>query len=286
MKSSINPVSKIKACSSKQLQRLKHWLDEWVKRIEQPAYIQDDPISFMHAFDDKEDQALAGFFAAIMAWGRRDIVIAKVQNLLERMDHQPAAFIRNFSDDDATVFDGFKHRTFKAVDLFWLTKCLHKIVHVHGSFQAFWKYCYIKAKQTNRELIAVFHHEFFGMHKEIPRRTRKHVSNSEKGSSCKRLYLYLRWVIRKGSPVDLGIMNFMEPSELVVPLDVHSARQARGLGLLTRKYNDWKAAQELTQNMRKIDPEDPAKYDYALFGIGVQQEKIPEEFVLNPQFIK
>lgn len=277
---------KIKSASNKQLQNLKPYLDKWVERIEQPEYIQNDPVSFMHAFDDKEDQALAGFYAAIMAWGRRDIVIAKVQDLLQRMDHRPAEFVRNFSNDDEPVFDGFKHRTFKPVDMFWITKTLKKILQDYGSLENFWIHCHRIAQKENRELIAVFHHEFFSMHPEIPRRTRKHISNPEKGSACKRLYMYLRWVIRQNSPVDLGIMNFMEPSRLVVPLDVHVARQARVLGMLTRTYNDWKAAQELTKNMRKLDSEDPAKYDYALFGIGVQQQKIPDEFVLNPQFVK
>ncbi|HYW34386.1 MAG TPA: TIGR02757 family protein, partial [Balneolaceae bacterium] len=256
-------MAKLNACTAEQLERLKPYLDKWVDRIEQPSYIQDDPVSFMHAFEDKADRTLAGFFAAIMAWGRRDIVLAKVEDLLSRMDHQPAAFIRNFSDDDAARFEGFKHRTFKPVDIFWLTKCLHEIVQLYGSLEAFWEHCYQKANNSGRELIAVFHHEFFGLHDGIPQRTHKHISNSEKDSSCKRLYLYLRWVIRNDSPVDPGIMDFMEPSELMIPLDVHAARQARVLGLLTRTYNDWKATVELTENMRMLDPEDPAKYDYA-----------------------
>ncbi len=276
----------IKACPPGQLQKLKPWLDEWVACIEQPDYIKDDPVSFMHAFDSKNDQALAGFFAALMAWGRRDIVLSKTEDLLERMDHQPEAFIRHFSDDDARRLEGFKHRTFKPVDIYWLIKCLQKILHFYGSLEAFWAYCYEKARQTNRELITVFHHEFFDLFEEVPRRTRKHISNPEKGSSCKRLYLYLRWVIRKDSPVDPGIMGFMPPSELMVPLDVHAARQARALGLLTRNYNDWKAARELTKNARLLDPKDPAKYDYALFGIGVRQEEIPDGLILNPQFLK
>jgi uncharacterized protein (TIGR02757 family) len=268
------------------LQRLKPWLDEWVKHIERPSYIQNDPVSFMHAFDSKDDQALAGFFAAIMAWGRRDIVLAKVQDLLERMNHRPAAFIRSYSEADAAVFDGFKHRTFKPADMHWITKTLQRILQIHGSLEAFWSFCYKQAREENSELIAVFHHQFFGMHDAIPRRTRKHVSNPDKGSACKRLYMYLRWVIRNDSPVDPGIMNFMDPSELIVPLDVHAARQARVVGLLGRTYNDWKAAQELTENMRMLDPSDPAKYDYALFGIGIEKGTIPEELVLNPQFMK
>jgi uncharacterized protein (TIGR02757 family) len=279
-------MSKIKACSPDQLRKLKPWLDEWVERIEQPDYIKDDPVSFMHAFDGKNDQALAGFFAALMAWGRRDIVLAKTEDLLERMNHQPEAFIRHFSDDDAARFEGFKHRTFKPIDIYWLVKCLQEILQFYGSLEAFWAHCHQEAQQTNRELLAVFHHAFFGIVEGVPRRTRKHVSNPEKGSSCKRLYLYLRWVIRKGSSVDPGIMHFMPPSELMVPLDLHVARQARALGLLTRSYNDWKAAQELTQNAKLLDAHDPAKYDFALFGVGVRQEEIPDEFILNPQFLK
>jgi uncharacterized protein (TIGR02757 family) len=277
---------KVKACPPDQLQKLKPWLDEWVERVEQPDYIKDDPVSFLHAFDNENDQALAGFFAALMAWGRRDIVLAKTENLLERMDHQPEAFIRHFNDDGARQLEGFKHRTFKPVDIRWLVKCLQRILCLYDSLEAFWIYCYKKAQQTARELIAVFHHAFFGIVEGVPRRTYKHVSNPENGSSCKRLYLYLRWMIRNNSPVDLGIMDFMPSSELMVPLDVHVARQARALGLLTRTYNDWKAVQELTQNARLLDPRDPAKYDYALFGIGVRQEVIPDEFILNPQFLK
>lgn len=276
----------LKGASTKQIKALKPYLDKWVDQIERPEYIKDDPVSFMHAFEEKEDQSLAGFFAAIMAWGHRDIVLAKVEDLLQRMNHQPAAFIRNFSETDRSVFDGFKHRTFKPVDMYWITKTLKKIVHIHGTFEAFWTHCYQKAKQVQKELITVFHHRFFEQFEDIPRRTRKHVSNPEKGSAAKRLYMYLRWVIRNGSPVDPGIMHFMEPSELIVPLDVHAARQARALGLLTRTYNDWKAAQELTQNARLLDPLDPAKYDYALFGIGVQKQQIPPEYLLNPHILK
>lgn len=276
----------IKARSKEQIISLKPYLDKWVDRIEQPSYIKEDPVSFMHAFDDKDDQALAGFYAAIMAWGRRDIVLAKVENLLGRMHHKPADFIRNFRDEDHSVFDGFKHRTFKPVDMFWITKTLQKILRLHGSFEQFWAHCYQLAKAEERELMTIFHHRFFAQFEDIPRRTRKHISNPEKGSAAKRLYMYLRWTIRKGSPVDPGIMSFMQPSELVVPLDVHAARQARALGLLTRNYNDWKAVQELTQNLRLLDPEDPVKYDYALFGIGVQQQQIPPEYLVNPAFVQ
>jgi uncharacterized protein (TIGR02757 family) len=240
----------------------------------------------MHAFNHKEDQLLAGFFAATMAWGRRDIVIRKVQDLLDRMDNRPAEFIGNFSDDDAYRFEGFKHRTFKPVDMIWLTKILQSILQQYNSFEAFWSACYQKARQTGRPLMGVFHEDFFALQPNTPKRTHKHVSNAEKKSSCKRLYLYLRWAIRKGSPVDLGLMDFMSASELMVPLDVHVARQARKLGLLSRTYNDWWAVEELTEALRLLDPKDPAKYDYALFGLGVAEDGLPEELIINPTLDK
>lgn len=266
----------------KQIIKLKPLLDEWVDRIEKPDYIDSDPILFMHAFQDKEDQLMAGFFAATMAWGRRDVVIRKVRDFLDRMDNRPAEFIANFSDRDAERFEEFKHRTFKPVDMKWLTKILQSILLEYGSFEHFWKFCYQQAQDNERPLMSVFHEQFFAQHPEAPQRTRKHVSNADKKSSCKRLYLFLRWTLRKNSPVDLGLMNFMPQSQLMIPLDVHVARQARALGLLTRTYNDWWAVQELTKSLRLLDPDDPAKYDYALFGLGIHSDGIPEELILNP----
>lgn len=277
---------KLKKRSANEIKKLKPFLDQWVEKVEQPDYIDTDPVLFMHAFQDKEDQLLAGFFAATMAWGRRDVVIRKVRDFLERMDNRPADFIANFTERDAHRFDGFKHRTFKPVDMKWLTKILQSILRDYGSFEDFWDACYDQAKETNRPLMTVFHEQFFARHPEAPQRTRKHVSNADKKSSCKRLYLYLRWGIRKQSPVDLGLMNFMPESELMVPLDVHVARQARVLGLLSRTYNDWWAVQELTDSLRLLDPEDPAKYDYALFGLGVHQDKIPDEFIVNKELLQ
>lgn len=270
----------LKKRSPESIKELKPVLDEWVERIETPQYINDDPVLFMHAFNEKEDQLLAGFFAATMAWGRRDVVIRKVRDFLNRMDHRPAEFIGNFSDADISRFNGFKHRTFKPVDMEWLVKILQSILFEYNSFEHFWAYCYHKAQQTERPLMAVFHEEFFALRPNTPKRTHKHVSNADNKSSCKRLYLFLRWAIRKNSPVDLGLMDFMPPSGLMIPLDVHVARQARRLGLLSRTYNDWWAVQELTDALRLLDPGDPAKYDYALFGLGVAGD-IPDEFVIN-----
>ncbi len=174
----------------------------------------------------------------------------------------------------------FKHRTFKPIDVYWLIKILQSILIKYESFEGFWNYCQTIATQQQRQLIAVFNEEFFGLQPETPSRTRKHISNPDKNSSCKRLYMYLRWCLRSG-PVDLGIMNFMPLSELKIPLDVHVARQARKLGLLARPQNDWKAVLELSDRLTILDPNDPSKYDFALFGIGVLKDSIPNTLIVN-----
>lgn len=266
---------KLKTLSKKKLHELKPYLDSVVSKIEIRDFVDNDPIQFMHAFEEKNDRELAGFFAAIMAWGRRDIVIAKVDDLLKRMDYRPAEFIANFSEADTPLFDDFKHRTFKPIDIYWLIRILQSVLKEFGDFEGFWASCYQQSKKEHRELIAVFHEEFFALQPEAPQRTRKHISNPEKNSSCKRLYMYLRWCIRK-SEVDLGIWNFMSPSELKIPLDVHVGNQARKLGLLSRSQNDWKSVVELTEKLQILDSNDPAKYDFALFGLGVNPE-----FVVN-----
>lgn len=262
-----------------QILELKPVLDELADMVEVPSYIDDDPVQFMHAFQDKEDMELAGFLAATMGWGRRDIVIAKTEDLFNRMDNRPEAFIRNLSEKDRKYLKGFKHRTFKPADIWWLCRCLQSAVIAHKDFESFWAHCRNKANAEQRELTAVFNQEFFGFHPEMPVRTHKHVSNPEKGSAAKRLYMYLRWCIRKDSPVDPGIMNFMPPSELKIPMDVHVGRQARRMGLLSRRQNDWKAVEELTDKLRLLDPKDPARYDYALFGLGIHDIGTDELFI-------
>lgn len=273
---------KLDACPPETLRAMKPWLEMWNRRMETPDYIEKDPVLFMHSFEEREDRLLAGFFAALMAWGRRDVVIAKVDDLMKRMDYRPNRFIRDFGERERDRLDGFKHRTFKPVDIYWLVNILQSALERHGGMEAFWRHCHKEAQRQERPLIALFHDEFFALHPEAAQRTRKHISNPEKNSSCKRLYLYLRWCVREG-PVDTGLMDFISPSELMVPLDVHVARQARALGLLTRRYNDWKAVRELTGVLRKLDPGDPARYDFGLFGLGVSGKPIPDRFLVNPK---
>ena len=272
---------KLRKRSKRALMELKPLLDKINDRVEQSDYIPHDPVQFMHAFSDKKDIEIAGFFAATMAWGRRDIVIAKVDDLLKRMDYDPFNFVMSYNQSEFKRFQNFKHRTFKPVDIHGMILSLQQILTEFHDFEAFWKMCYAKGAEQNRPFIALFHEEFFSRSSDLAERTRKHVSNPEKGSTCKRLYMYLRWTIRKNSPVDVGIWNFMPESELLVPFDVHVARQARRYGLISRRTNDWRTVIELTETLAIMNPTDPARYDYALFGIGALNYELPKRFLLN-----
>lgn len=271
----------LRAAGKKRLAQLGPVLDELADQIEQPEYIDADPLRFMYQYDDRVDRLIAGFFAALMAWGRRDIVIRKVGDLLTRMGDSPSGFIANFSDSDADRFSDFKHRTFKPEDVYGLIILMQRMLHRYGDPEDFWTHCHQLAQRLNRELISVFREQFFNLAPELPERSRKHIADPEKNSSCKRLYLYLRWTIRDNSFVDTGLMNFMTPAELKIPLDVHVARHSRRLGLLTRRQNDWKAVCELTDVLLKLNPKDPARYDYALFGVGVMEQNLPPKLIVN-----
>lgn len=275
----LNP--QLRKRSLKALLELKPYLDNIIDEVEEPGYISDDPVQFMHAFTEKKDIEIAGFLAATMAWGRRDIVIAKVDELLRRMDYAPYQFIINYNPSDYFRFEQFKHRTLKPIDVHGIILALQQIYHEFDDFEMFWKMCHEKGVLQNRPFLALFHEEFFNRSSDLAERTRKHISNPEKGSTCKRLFMFLRWAIRKNSPVDMGIWTFIDASELLVPFDVHVARQARRYGLISRRTNDWKTVNELTSTLAILDPEDPARYDYALFGIGALGYELPKKFLLN-----
>jgi uncharacterized protein (TIGR02757 family) len=277
----MNGSPRLRKRSLKALFELKPLLDEINNKVEEPGYIADDPVQFMHAFTEKRDIETAGFLAATMAWGRRDIVIAKVDDLLRRMDYSPGRFVMNYSQAEYGRFQDFKHRTLKPIDVHGLILALQAIYREFGDLESFFEMCYRKGAEQNRPFLAIFNEEFFRRVHDLANRTRKHVSNPEKGSPCKRLYMLLRWAIRKNSPVDPGIWSFMPQSELLVPFDVHVARQARRYGLLSRLSNDWKAVNELTETLALMNPDDPARYDYALFGIGALGYSLPKKYQLN-----
>jgi len=263
------------------LAEIKPYLDELNRVVECREYIENDPVQFMYAFENKKDREIAGFLAALMAWGRRDIVCRKVEELLGLMYYQPASFIRNYSYSDLHRFSNFRHRTFKPVDISNIMLALKRIYQNYTDFESFWAECKEQAELQQTEMMSQFHNRFFMMHNEFPQRTRKHISTPEKNGSCKRMYMFLRWCIRRESPVDTGIWTFMKPPELLIPLDVHVARQSRKIGLLTRKQNDWKSVTELTSTLKILDPRDPVRYDYSLFGLGAMNYKLPRRFILN-----
>src|SRR6056297_1093086 len=263
------------------LMDLKPYLDEINAEVERSEYIPHDPVQFLHAFENKKDIEIAGFFAATMAWGRRDIVISKGGELLSRFNYQPYEFVMDYKQSDFIILKGFKHRTFKPIDIHGLISGLQTIYTQFDDFESFWSHCYDLALKQNRHFLAIFRELFFELSFDSAVRTRKHISDPEKGSTCKRLYMYLRWMIRKNSPVDPGLWNFMPPAELQVPFDVHVARQSRRYGLITRKSNDLKTVNELTNTLKLMNPDDPAVYDFALFGLGALDYTLPKRFILN-----
>ncbi|NNF57586.1 MAG: TIGR02757 family protein [Rhodothermaceae bacterium] len=242
-------------------------LDNLVARYERPAFIADDPIAFPHAFDDPRDQEVIGLFAALLAWGRRSIINSKLAELVERMDYRPYRFVRDFrpARDEARLA-GFKHRTFQPADAFALTCALQATLYAYDSLEALFATHLPAGAPDIGPAIQGFSDTLLTITPEAPMRT-KHFARPSTGSACKRLAMYARWMVRSG-PVDLGLWNSVSPAQLVLPLDVHTGRQARRLGLLTRRQDDWKAVHELTALCRAFCPDDPARYDFALFGVG------------------
>lgn len=244
---------------------LRQFLDESVQKFNQPSFIERDPISIPHSFSGLQDREITGFWAATLAWGQRKSIINSCKKLVALMDYAPHDFILNHEEKDRERFLDFKHRTFQATDTLWFLEYFQQYYRQNKSLeQAFSKHL-PPSDQTVEKALIGFHDQFFD-HEYAPARTRKHVATPARGSTCKRLNMFLRWMVRKDDHgVDFGIWNTISPSQLLIPLDVHVERLARQLGLLQRPQTDWKAVLELTENLRKFDPHDPVKYDYALF---------------------
>ncbi len=251
---------------------LKEFLDRKVEEYNQPDFIPNDPISIPHQFSLKQDIEIMGFFASILAWGQRKTIINKCNELIDRMDGTPYDFILNHQEQDLKSLLGFKHRTFNDTDLLY--------------FISFFKYHYSRFisledafTQVERggdieieEALNSFKSYFFSL-PDFPHRTKKHVSSPLQKSTCKRLNMFLRWMVRKDDKeVDFGIWNKIKPKDLICPCDVHVERVARKFGFIQSDKINWKAALELTANLRLLDAEDPVKYDFALFGLGVSGE--------------
>ncbi len=248
---------------------LQEFLEEKVLQFETPDFIPHDPISIPHMFSDKKDVEIAGFFAATIAWGKRSMILKNAHSLMERMDRSPYDFIMNFEDGDSRAFDGFVHRTFHSEDVICFIKALQRLIKKHGSIESIFSSHWIESGRPNnlKDTIANFHSLFFNQ-PHAPR-SRKHIANPAKGSAAKRINMYLRWMVRSSEKgVDLGIWKEIPSSVLSIPLDVHTSNVGRQLGLLCRKQNDWKAVAEYDVELRKMDPYDPVKYDFALFSLG------------------
>ena len=245
---------------------LKSFLDEKVQQYNTPAFIKDDPIAIPHSFSKKEDIEISAFFAATIAWGNRKSIMTNARSLINRMDNAPHDFIINHTKYDLGVFDGFVHRTFKRDDVVFFVTRLQKLYKEYGDLEVVFT---PKPDDVNmHHTLSDFHKLFFAL--PHPKRTTKHVANPAKKSAAKRLHMFLRWMVRcDAAGVDLGIWKSIPTSVLSCPLDVHSGSVARSLGLLKRKQNDLAAVMELDSSLRHMDPNDPVKYDYALFGLGV-----------------
>jgi len=248
---------------------LKDFLDSKVEEYNRPAFIKDDPICIPHLFTQKQDIEIAAFFAAIFAWGGRTTIINKSKELMRLMDMQPHQFVLDHSDKELQALLQFKHRTFNTTDLLYFIEFLKFHYSSNDSLEtAFSKWMH-STDDTVENALTGFHHYFFSL-EEVPPRTKKHIATPEKKSNCKRLNMFLRWMVRSDDKgVDFGLWQKINPSQLICPVDLHVARVAKRLKLLQRKQTDWSAALELTSYLRTLDPADPVKYDFALFGLGV-----------------
>ncbi|WP_438961395.1 TIGR02757 family protein [Nonlabens sp.] len=250
--------------------QLKEFLDAKVEQYNVPDFIPHDPIQIPHLFTNKKDIEIAGFLVATIAWGNRKSIINNSHKLMELMEHAPADFIRNHTASDLDRFDGFVHRTFNNEDCKTFMRSLKHIELRYGGLE----HAFAKAYQETSHLqhaISMFKQLFFEI-EHMPR-TQKHVSDPMKNSSAKRINMYLRWMVRNDKAgVDFGIWNTIPMSALSLPLDVHTGTIARKLKMIKRKQNDAKTVTELDTILRKLDPIDPVKYDFALFGLGAFKE--------------
>jgi len=245
---------------------IKDFLDYKAAEYEQPSFLEYDPIQIPHLFNKKEDIEIAGFLISSIAWGNRLSIIKSGKRMLELMGNDPHHFVMQHTEKDLDTFSNFVHRTFNGSDLTYFIRALRNLYIKYDGLEA----TFSKTLNNDRlvQNINEFRNFFFELKHE--KRTEKHVANPFKGSAAKRINMFLRWMVRDSkNGVDFGLWKSISPSQLSCPLDIHSGNVARSLGLLYRKQNDQKAVEELDLNLRKYDPQDPVKYDYALFGLGV-----------------
>lgn len=251
---------------------LKAVLDEAAGRYNRPDFIAADPIAIPHRFGRRQDREIMGFWTAMLAWGQRKTILAKASELVTLMDGAPYDFVLGHRESDLQRMLSFRHRTFNDTDLLYFMAFFRHHYEVSDTLETAFLGGWRADHETVEEALNGFHRYFFSL-EHVPERTRKHVPAPLRKSTCKRLNMFLRWMVRRDDKgVDFGCWSSIRPDQLVMPLDVHVERVARRLGLLQRPSRDWEAALELTRRLREFDPEDPVRYDFALFGMGVLEK--------------
>ncbi|HMU44940.1 MAG TPA: TIGR02757 family protein [Chitinophagaceae bacterium] len=247
---------------------LKIFLNKKADEYNQPSFIKNDPVSIPHLFTKKQDIEISGFFAATFAWGNRTTIITKSKELMQLMDNDPCDFCLHHTTSELKKLLHFKHRTFNTTDLLYFIEFFKNHFNKQESLET----AFTMHGKEIEEMLTGFHRYFFSL-TDAPERTKKHIATPEKGSTCKRLNMFLRWMVRNDNKgVDFGIWKNISPSQLICPIDLHVARVARKLDLLKRKQTDWLAAVELTDYLRTLDKKDPVKYDFALFNLGIVEK--------------
>lgn len=248
---------------------LKEFLDQKVAEYNRPDFITLDPISIPHRFSKKQDIEISGFIAATLAWGQRKTIINKCLELLAMMDNAPHDFILHHKEADLKPFLQFKHRTFNDIDTLYFIAFFRWFYQNHESLEEAFTIGWTEDVDVMERLLVNFHDFFFQL-PDAPQRTRKHVATPKRKAACKRINMFLRWMVREDDKgVDFGIWKTIKPYQLICPCDLHVDRVGRKLGLINRKHTDWQTAVELTERLRIFDPQDPVKYDFALFGMGI-----------------
>jgi uncharacterized protein (TIGR02757 family) len=249
---------------------LKIFLEEKYLQYNNPSFIECDPISIPHGFTGLRDREISGFVTAAIAWGRRDLILRSSRILLERMDNEPYEFIRSAGEDEIARLTGFVHRTFNGSDCTYFIRGLRYIYSHYNSMEEVMLQG-MSETGSIRDGLSHLRSVFFSLPHAV--RNEKHFADVRGGAAGKRLNMFLRWMVRKDNRgVDFGMWKNIDQADLFIPLDLHSGNTARRLGLLKRNMNDWKAVEELTSVLRSFDPSDPVKYDFALFGLGVNEK--------------
>jgi uncharacterized protein (TIGR02757 family) len=254
-------------------EKLKAFLDSKVTQYNGPDFIPNDPVSIPHLFTQKQDIEIMGLWASVLAWGQRVTIINKCHELIKLMDGTPYDFIMNHEETDLKRLLKFKHRTFNDIDTLYFISFFKHHYQNHSSLEtAFLSPNNASGENVIEHSLNHFRSYFFSL-PDFPHRTKKHISSPSQKSTCKRLNMFLRWMVRKdNNGVDFGIWNQIKPADLICPCDLHVDRVARKLNLITRKQTDWQTAIELTDRLREFDPVDPVKYDFALFGLGIEEK--------------